>query len=165
MPYTTGRDQGWISTFPSAMNDHDAMAAALIALAERYGWRVRGIGVDQAGANAFINKLRAHYGEELVTEVPQGFRMLSGPSKTLEALVLNDHLAHDGNPVMTMCVGNMGKDENSWRDIRPVKLRQRGRIDGGVALIDAICTMERTPADDGGGTSVYETRGLASFGG
>jgi hypothetical protein len=58
---------------------------------------------------------------------------------------------------MTMCVGNMGKEENHWREIRPVKLTQRKRIDGGVALIDAICTMERA-ADDG--VSVYEPAAL-----
>jgi phage terminase large subunit-like protein len=69
--------------------------------------------------------------------------MLGGPSKTLEALVVSRNIAHDGNPVMAMCIGNMGKEENRWREIRPVKLSQRKRIDGGVALIDAICTMDR----------------------
>ena len=58
---------------------------------------------------------------------------------------------------MAMCIGNMGKEENSWRSIRPVKLSQRKRIDGGVALIDAICVMERTPFDEVAGDPVLVT--------
>jgi phage terminase large subunit-like protein len=56
---------------------------------------------------------------------------------------------------MAMCVSNMGKEENTWREIRPVKLGQRKRIDGGVALIDAIWKMTKTPA---AARSVYNTR-------
>lgn len=161
IPYPEWRDEGWITATPGALIDHDAIADFLIAEIDRRGYRLRGIGIDQAGATAFITRLQRHFGDELVTEVPQGFRMLSGPSKTLEALVVSRNLAHDGNPVMTMCIGNMGKEENHWREIRPVKVNQRRRIDGGVALIDAICTMERTaPAEE---ESVYERRGLAAI--
>jgi hypothetical protein len=44
-----------------------------------------------------------------------GLPDVGGPSKTLEALVVSRNLAHDGNPVMAMCIGNMGKEENHWR--------------------------------------------------
>ena len=54
----------------------------------------------------------------------------------------------------------MGKEENTWREIRPVKLNQRRRIDGGVALIDGIWTMTKTPAAE---RSVYLTRGVLSL--
>jgi phage terminase large subunit-like protein len=43
---------------------------------------------------------------------------------------------------MNMCVGNLAIEENSWREIRPVKISQRKRIDGGVALDRCgICVM------------------------
>lgn len=144
--YPEWRDGGFLFSTPGALIDHDAIASFIIDEVATCV-HVRGIGIDQAGATAFITRLRRHFGEELVTEVPQGFRMLSGPSKTLEALVFSGNLSHDGNPVMTMCIGNMGKEENHWREIRPVKLQQRKRIDGGVALIDGICTMERTVSE------------------
>lgn len=158
IPYPRWRDEGWLTATPGSLIDHDAIADFIIEISQLVS--VRGIGVDQAGATAFITRLQRQFGDELVTEVPQGFRMLGGPSKTLEALVLSGNLAHDGSPVMSMCIGNMGKEENHWREIRPVKLSQRKRIDGGVALIDAICTMERTPAGDE--ESVYERRGVAT---
>jgi phage terminase large subunit-like protein len=151
MPYVEWRNAGYLFATAGALIDHDAIADFIIqVLAKRF--RIRGIGVDQAGATAFVTRLQRHFGDELVTEVPQGFKMLSGPSKTLEALVMSENVAHDGNPVMAMCVGNMGKEENSWQEIRPVKLSPRKRIDGGVALIDGICTMERT---DPGQVSAY----------
>jgi len=157
IPYPQWRDEGWLFSTPGPLIDHDAIANFLIDEATRAGILVRGIGVDQAGATAFVTRLRRHFGEELVTEVPQGFRMLGSPSKTLEALVVSRQIAHEGNPVMAMCIGNMGKEENSWREIRPVKLSQRKRIDGGVALIDAICTMERTAPEDAAGDPVLVT--------
>jgi phage terminase large subunit-like protein len=157
IPYPQWEKDGWLFSTPGALIDHDAIADFLIDELAAAGILVRGIGVDQAGATAFITRLRRHFGEELVTEVPQGFRMLGGPSKTLEALVVSRNIAHDGNPVMAMCIGNMGKEENHWREIRPVKLSQRKRIDGGVALIDAICTMERTPST---AAAAYLTEGL-----
>jgi phage terminase large subunit-like protein len=161
IPYPQWLKEGWLFSTPGALIDHDAIVDFLIQEFTRAGILVRGIGVDQAGATAFVTRLQRHFGDELVTEVPQGFRMLGGPSKTLEALVVSGQIAHDGNPVMAMCIGNMGKEENRWREIRPVKLSQRKRIDGGVALIDAICTMERSPLDI---ESVYEQRGVLSLG-
>jgi phage terminase large subunit-like protein len=52
------------------------------------------------------------------------------------------NLAHTGNPVMTMCISHMGKEENKWQEIRPVKMHHRKRIDGGVACIDALKMMQ-----------------------
>lgn len=161
IPYPDWQKGGWLFATTSSLIDHDAIVDFVIAEVERRGYRLRGIGVDQAGATAVVTRLQRHFGEDLVTEVPQGFRMLSSPSKTLEALVMSGNVAHNGNPVMAMCVGNMGKEENHWREIRPVKIGQRKRIDGGVALIDGICVMERTP---GTGRSKYETAGLTSIG-
>jgi phage terminase large subunit-like protein len=54
----------------------------------------------------------------------------------------------------------MAIEENTWREIRPVKISQRKRIDGGVALIDAIAKHQKTdPTSD---ESVYEKRGLVT---
>lgn len=148
IPYPEWAAQGFLTKTPGPLVDHDAIVNFVIEESQARGYHVRGIGIDQSGATAVITRLRRHFGEEFVTEVPQGFRMLSGPSTTVEALVFSQNLVHDGNPVMTMCIGNMGKEENHWREIRPVKLSQRKRIDGGLALIDAVHVMERT-VDEG----------------
>ena len=160
IPYPDWQRDGYITTWPGSLIDHDAIVEFIIAeLATRY--RIRGIGIDQAGAAGVVNKLKRHFGEDLVDEVPQGFRSLSEASKLTEALVVTVNVAHEPNPCMAMCMGNMGKEENAWREIRPVKLNQRKRIDGGVALIDAIWKMTKTPAAE---RSVYLHRGVRVLG-
>lgn len=145
VPYTEWAKAGHIIATTGELVDHDAIVDFIIAAAKVV--HIRGIGVDQAGATAVITRLQREFGDEMVIEVPQGFRHMSEPSKTLEALVVTRNLAHDGSPVMAMCVSNMGKEENTWREIRPVKLHQRKRIDGGVATIDMIKTMQVTPQE------------------
>ena len=156
IPYVAWKEAGFLTAWPGRLINHDAVVDFVITEIAGRGYRLRGIGVDQAGATAVVNRLEATFGADLVTEVPQGFKPLSSPSKTLEALVLSGHVRHNRNPVMTMCVGNMGKEENHWREIRPVKLSPRKRIDGGVALIDAIYVAEHAVAADGsGGVDVW----------
>ena len=160
IPYPQWKQDGYITTWPGSLIDHDAICEFIIGtLAKTY--RIRGIGIDQAGAAGVVNKLKRHFGEDLVDEVPQGFRSLSEASKLMEALVVTVNVAHEPNPCMAMCMANMGKDENAWREIRPMKLNQRRRMDGGVALIDALWKMTKTPAAE---RSVYLTRGVRVLG-
>lgn len=144
IPYPDWARQKFVFTTPGDIIDHDALADFIIHVLGQL-FAIAGIGIDQAGAAGLVNKLRTYYGYELVSEVPQGPRSLSEPSKMLEALVMSGHLAHDGNPCEAWCIGNMAIEENTWREIRPIKIDQRKRIDGGVALVDAIWKMLRAP--------------------
>jgi phage terminase large subunit-like protein len=97
IPYPDWRDRGFLRVTPGALIDHDAIASFIVdVLAKQF--LIRGVGVDQAGATAFVTRLQRELGDELVTEVPQGFRMLSGPSKTLEALVISENLCTTATP-------------------------------------------------------------------
>ena len=147
IPYPDWKRDGYVVTTPGSLIDHDAIVEFIIAeLAGQFS--ILGIGIDQAGAAGVVSKLKRHFGDELVQEVPQGFRRLSEPTKLLEALVVGGHLVHDGNPCMAWCLANMAIEENAWREIRPVKITQRKRIDGGVALIDGLQRMGALPAED-----------------
>lgn len=152
VPYDEWEKAGHIIVTPGDIIDHDAIVEFIIETLSKL-FRIQGIGIDQAGAAGAVNKLRRHFGKttgadgkeaELVDEIPQGFRKLSEPSKRLEALVTSKNLQHDGNPVMSWCISNMAIEENAWREIRPVKINQRKRIDGGVALIDALAKKGST---------------------
>lgn len=161
IPYPEWEQAGYLTVTPGDLVDHDAILAFIIDdVSKRY--HVRGIGFDQAGAVAAVTRLQRHFGEELVIEVPQSFRQLSEPSKTFEALIVSGNLSHPDNPVMTMCVGNLAIEENRWREIRPVKISQRKRIDGGVACIDAIKVRQALShkGDDGDASRYFEQYGL-----
>jgi len=156
VPYVGWEKDGFLTATAGSMVDHDAIVDYIIdVLAKEY--QIKGIGIDQSGASAVITRLRRHFGEEFVIEVPQGFRRLNTPARMIGALVASENLQHDDNPLMTMCINNMAFEENSWREIRPVKLSQKKRIDGGVALIDAEFVMLEKPPEP---ESVYLTRGV-----
>ncbi len=143
VPYPQWATEGFITATAGDMIDQDAIVDFLIGPVSTI-YHVRGIGFDLSGAAGVAKRLTDHFGEDLVTVVPQSFKILNKPSKTLEALVVTENVAHDGNPTMAMCMGNMAKEENAWREIRPLKLSQRQRIDGGVALVDAIWALLNT---------------------
>lgn len=152
IPYPDWVKSGAIFDTPGDLVDHDQIVEFIIAvLAKKY--RIRRIGFDQAGATAAVTRLRRHFGsfntregeQDIVIEIPQSFRALSGATKLVQALAISGYLQHDGNPCMAWNISNMGFEENAWREIRPVKIDQRKRIDGGVALIDAHAALLLTP--------------------
>jgi phage terminase large subunit-like protein len=145
IPYERWEADGHLIATTGSMIDHDAIVDYIIGtLAKKY--QIKAIGVDQAGAAAVITRLRRQFGEEFVKEIPQGFRRLNTPSRMIEALVVSRNLSHPRNPLMDWCMGNMAVEENSWREIRPIKIDQRKRIDGGVALIVAEAVMLEVPS-------------------
>jgi hypothetical protein len=149
-------EDGHVFTTPGKLIDHDAIVDYIIGtLAAKFASAASAS--TRAGAAGVVSKLQRHFGDELVEEIPQGFRPLSEPSKTLEALI-GGHIgfARQQPRCQAWCVGNMAIEENKWREIRPVKISQRKRIDGGVALIDAIRVSTLVP---GPKRSVYATRG------
>jgi phage terminase large subunit-like protein len=60
--------------------------------------------------------------------------------KELEAAILSGRFHHDGNPIMTWCMGNViGKNLPGNDDVvRPIKQGNDNKIDGAVALIMAV---------------------------
>lgn len=147
VPYVQWQREGYLTVTPGDLVDHDAIIDFITTeIAQRY--HVRGIGVDMAGATTAVTRLQRHFGDNLVIEIPQGFRSLSEPSKRLEALVVSGRLRHDGNPVLAWCIGNVAIEENRWQEIRPIKITQHKRIDGAVAIIDALAVMSTTVGED-----------------
>ena len=65
---------------------------------------------------------------------------MSVPLKELEAAIMSGRFHHDGNPIMTWCIGNViGKNLPGNDDVvRPIKQGNDNKIDGAVSLIMAI---------------------------
>ena len=63
---------------------------------------------------------------------------VSEPMKTLEALVKDGRLVHDGNPVLTWMMGNVVAKTDAKENIFPRKERSENKIDGAVAAILAL---------------------------
>jgi phage terminase large subunit-like protein len=93
----------------------------------------------------------------VVVEHMQGFKSMSEPMKSLEALIIDGKLRHGGNPVLRWMFSNVAVEMDAAENIKPSKRKSRGRIDGIVALVMAI---GRATLGGTGGKSVYEERGI-----
>jgi len=85
--------------------------------------------------------------------ISQTFTSMSDPMKELEAAIESGRFHHDGNPIMTWCIGNVvGKNLPGNDDIvRPIKQGDDNKIDGAVALIMAVGrAMAKVTLGDGG---------------
>jgi hypothetical protein len=76
---------------------------------------------------------------------------MSDPMRELEAAIQSGRFHHDGNSLMTWCIGNViGKNLPGNDDVvRPVKESADQKIDGAVALIMASArSFSRGPGKD-----------------
>ncbi|MGK3334875.1 terminase TerL endonuclease subunit, partial [Escherichia coli] len=80
----------------------------------------------------------------------QNYTNMSDPMKELEAAIESGRFHHDGNPIMTWCIGNVvGKTIPGNDDVvKPVKEQAENKIDGAVALIMAIGRAMLKEPDD-----------------
>lgn len=73
-----------------------------------------------------------------MVEYRQTVQNMSEPMKTLEALVLQRKITHDGNPMMTWMMSNVVCHRDAKDNIYPRKERDENKIDGPVAVIMGI---------------------------
>lgn len=99
---------------------------------------VRECPIDPHGATGLSHDLDDE-GLNPVT-ITQNYTNMSDPMKELEAAITAGRFHHDGNPIMTWCIGNViGKFLPGNDDVvRPIKQGEDNKIDGAVALIMAI---------------------------
>lgn len=73
-----------------------------------------------------------------MVEYRQTVATMSEPMKTVEALVLQGKLTHDGNPMMTWMFSNVVCHMDAKDNIYPRKERNENKIDGPVAVIMGV---------------------------
>lgn len=141
VPYIEWAEEGWITLTPGDVVDDGFIRQEVNRLAGVYN--VVSIGYDPHKARQFSQTLYDDDGLPMA-EVRQGFLTLSSPTKRMLALIAGKRLNHGGNPIASWCAQNTIGKEDENENVRPIKKRSRGRIDGVVALVNAICEWERT---------------------
>mgnify|MGYP003402745586 FL=1 len=72
--------------------------------------------------------------DAVFVEFGQGYKSISPALRDLESLLLNERLAHGGQPVLTMCMTNAVVTQDGAGNRKLEKNKARGKIDGAVAL-------------------------------
>lgn len=100
-------------------------------IAEQFN--IESIGLDRWNATQMATWLMQD-GLEVVA-FGQGYSSMSGPAKRLEQLVLARALRHGGDPVLRWMASNAAVETDAAENIKPIKDRKAGRIDGIVATV------------------------------
>jgi phage terminase large subunit-like protein len=152
VPYPEWVQKGYLITTPGNVIDYDFIEKEIVTLRDRYD--IQEIGYDPW--NAMQTAVNLEDEGLTMVETRQGYKTMSPSMKEIEQLVMGKKLIHSGHPVLRWNVGNVQVKMDENENIRPVKGKGTERIDGLVALINA---MARAMLHEDT-TSVYETRGV-----
>lgn len=144
---------GHIKVIPGSMIDHNVIFQDIVEICR--GRRVEKIGADPYNAVDLLMRLSGEGGLP-VAPFRQGMLHMSGPTKWLEAALLDGRLRHGGHPVLRWNFKNVAIKTDESENKRPAKNKCADKIDGIVALIMAAgvaLSSDITP-------SVYEKGGL-----
>jgi phage terminase large subunit-like protein len=137
-PYDIWHEQGHIVPIPrSRVIDEDFVAEFIVPILRQI--HVRRIVYDrwqfESLRKAFARK---DYTPDFLENFGQGYRSMSPALKAVEAALLGRKIRHGGHPILTMCASNarVAMDEAGNRKL--VKAKSTGRIDGMIALVQAI---------------------------
>ena len=130
---------GWMHTgrltvTPGNVIDFSWIEADLNDLSSRFA--VQAVAFDLFQATQLSTRMMSE-GLPMI-EVRPTVLNFSEPMKTLEALVLQKKLVHDGDPVLGWMVSNVVAHLDAKDNIYPRKERAENKIDGIVALIMAL---------------------------
>lgn len=156
VPYPTWVQQGYITATPGNVTDYDVIEAHLAKWHEQF--QIKQLAIDPWGSHQLGTRLANQHGIEVV-EVPQTLKHMSEPTKRLDQLVLQRKISHDGNPVLRWCASNVVVYVDPNENLRPTKKKSTERIDGVVALINALSRAILAEEQ----RSVYESEGLKSL--
>jgi phage terminase large subunit-like protein len=132
VPYRKWIAEGLVTATPGDCVDHSVVRADINRLAQQY--TIREIAYDRALSIGIAPQLAQEDGFPM-EPFGQGWLSMSEPSKTLFRLVMKRQLVHGGNPVLRWMAANVSVARDAADNIKPVKDKSTGRIDGIVATI------------------------------
>jgi len=131
--------QGWLNVTPGNVTDYDFLIADAIALKDKY--KIKKLGYDPWNAKQTAVKLQDL--GFVVEEVRQGVGSMGEATKKLETLIRDKRLIHGGNPILRWNNSNIVIIKDSNGNIKMDKGHSSGKIDGMVALTNAIVVWLR----------------------
>ena len=142
-PYDVWHRQGLLKATPGASVDYEHVAKDILDLVADLD--LRAIAFDRWRMDVLKREL-----DQLGADLPlvpwgQGFKDMSPALDALEAELLNQRVAHGGNPVLTMCAANATTTKDPAGGRKLDKSRNTGRIDGlqALAMAFGVATREQ----------------------
>lgn len=140
--YREWERQGWITIVDGNSVDSALVADYHFALLEEYDLKPFKSGFDNRFAKDFQNRYVDIFGDKLTINIPQDFKVLDNPMRTLEADMKDGLINYQDNPICRWCFRNTGIILDKMGRIMPVKIDTNKRIDGTASKIIAYATLE-----------------------
>ena len=132
--YRLWRDQGWLTVTPGKVLDEDWFVDFLIRQLEPYS--VKCLSYDPWAMWNIVPRLRKYQSKLMAYQ--QSIKYMSVPSKWVETEVLAHRLNFLFNPVIRWMFRNVVVYVDPNANIKLDKGKSRNKIDGVVALVDAV---------------------------
>ena len=154
VPYDVWQRQGFIQTTEGNVVHYGFIENFIEQLGTEYN--IREIAFDRWGAIQMVQNLEGM--GFTVVAFGQGFKDMSPPTKEMMKLVLEERIAHGGNPVLRWMMDNISVRTDPAGNVKPDKEKSTERIDGAVAAIMALDRAIRCGSEPQG--SIYDERDL-----
>lgn len=154
--YSGWAEEGLLHVTPGAMTDLNVVEEDLREDLSRFN--VEAVIYDPWQATQMATTLSED--DAPMVECRMTVQNMSDPMKSVEALVLDRRLLHDGNPILTWMMGNVVAKLDAKDNIFPRKERYEQKIDGVIALIMA---MGNALADDNDDFKGFVESGQKTF--
>lgn len=132
--YTTWDTEGWLTITDGEIIDFSVIRDDILQLVSLF--EVKELGYDPFQATMLITSLM----EEGVPVVEMRPTVLnfSEPMKSLDALIAEQKIKHNGDPVMAWMISNVVAKEDAKENVYPRKERAENKIDGVISLLMAL---------------------------
>jgi phage terminase large subunit-like protein len=153
--YDEWKAKGYLEITEGRVIDYSFVRLKIMQLSETY--RIKEIAFDRYGARLMAEQLEN--ARLKATDFGQGFIGMSGATKEMHRLVLQERIAHGGNPILRWNFDNMVVKIDEAGNIKPDKKQATAKIDGAVAAIMAVEFANRPKK-----RSAYADRGIIAYG-
>lgn len=140
--YRQWQRDGWLTIVEGNAVDSSIVAEWHYELLKEYDLKPFKSGYDNRFAKDFQNRYIDIFGDKITINIPQDFKVINNPMRTLEADMRDKLVIYQNNPVCHWCFCNTGIALDKLGRIMPVKMETSKRIDGTVAKIIAYATLE-----------------------
>lgn len=137
VPYDLWAKQGWITLTKGNIVDLSDVTNWFRKIFDEYGIIPFWIGYDRWCSSYWVDDMKKA-GFKKLEPVIQGPKTFSPAMDTCEAMLESNLINYNNNPVLRWCLTNVVVKKDEGGNKGPDKKHSTGRIDGAVALLDAI---------------------------
>jgi len=144
--YRAWERAGWLTIVPGNAVESSMIADWHFELLKEYDLKPFKSGYDNRFAKDYVNRFNEIFDDDgknkVAVNVPQDFKVLNNPMRTLEADMRDGIVNYQNNPVCFRCFCNTGIALDKLGRVMPTKLETIKRIDGTAAKVIAYTILE-----------------------